>query len=236
MKAALQLLTNFISFTILYFKGITKKNNRGFVNFSLSNAKYLINTSLKKQYIFIHINKTGGSSIEKALGDAQQIHFSAYALKNYLGTQVFNSKFKFAFVRNPYDRIVSQYHYRLQNNQTNIKDKAISFKDWVRKCYVEQDEEYYNYPAMFQSQVDWLTDRDGKLIVDFIGKFENFEEDFKHVCYKLNIPYKPLPHARKSSRTKNYLNFYDEETLKIVSDKFTKDFAYFGYQKIEKLQ
>ena len=227
----LTILKNYASLFFDALRWVGVKKGGGFLNSGALNTRYLLHLFYKKDYIFVHINKTGGSSIEKALGDTEQVHLSAYTLKNHLGTQEYNSKFKFAFVRNPYDRIVSQYHYRLQNNQTDLKSGAISFKEWVIKTYVQQDESYYNYPAMFQSQVDWLSDPEGVLLVDFVGRFENLQKDFSTVCEKLKIANIELPHNRKSKREKNYMEYYDDETLKIISEKFHKDFEYFGYKK-----
>jgi len=224
------MISNYISLTIIYIKSIFKKKDRGFVNATISNAKYLLNTFFKKNHIFIHINKTGGSSIAKALGDTEQVHLTAYTIKNFMGTKAFNNNYKFTFVRNPYDRVVSQYFYRLQHNQTNLKSNQISFKDWIRACYVDKKEEYYNFPAMFQNQLDWITDREGNLLVDFIGKFETINDDFETVCNNLNIKERTLKHERSSSRNKDFLSYYDDESLKTISEIFKKDFEYFGYK------
>ncbi len=85
---------------------------------------------------------------------------------------------------------------------------------------------------MFQNQLDWISDPEGNLLVDFVGRFENLEEDFQTICKKLNLQNTKLPHSRKSKRSKGYMDYYDKETLAIISEKFDKDFQYFNYKKI----
>jgi hypothetical protein len=65
------------------------------------------------RYVFIHINKTAGSSIEAALG-LQLSHFSAREVIASIGEETWKNVFKFTVVRNPWDKVVSHYHYRVQ--------------------------------------------------------------------------------------------------------------------------
>lgn len=180
-----------------------------------------------QDYIFVHINKTGGTSIEKALNLPLQ-HKTALDKKKYIGPEKWDKKFSFAFVRNPWDKVVSHYTYRLNTNQTKIKEEAVDFHNWVKLAYLEKNKKYYDKPKMFMPQMDWISDESGKVLVNFVGRFENFESDFNEICSNLNIT-ASLPHLKKSSRT-HYKDYYNPETIEIVRELFKKDIDYFNYR------
>mgnify|MGYP001327920279 CR=1 FL=1 len=137
--------------------------------------------------------------------------------------------FKFAFVRNPWDKAVSDWIY-LQE-QADIKPTE------PLKNYLLQEG--------FFATINHLNNRDGRadhfatqssfivenenIAVDFVGKFENLQEDFKTVCDKLGIANPELPHKNKTNR-KHYTEYYDDETRQIVAEKYAKDIEYFGYK------
>ena len=78
---------------------------------------------------------------------------------------------------------MSDYEYRRSSNQHNLKDNPISFEEWINKTYVECDLFYHNRRYNFIPQLDWLSDPNGKILVDFIGKFENLESDFDFIFF-----------------------------------------------------
>lgn len=178
-------------------------------------------------YVLIHINKTGGSSVEVALGLKWE-HKTAIEKIEEIGRKPWDKKFTFAWVRNPWDKVVSHYCYRVKTNQTHLGVNPIEFTDWVKLSYGEQDPKYYDKPKMFMPQSDWITDTSGEMLVDFVGRFENFERDFQKVCDRLNRKAE-LPHKKKSERGE-YQSYYDRESREIIEDWFAKDIDRFGYK------
>jgi len=195
----------------------------------LKNNTSPINKGNGCNYIFIHINKTGGTSIDKSLGISVKKHLTAKQIIDIVGEKKWKESFKFTFVRNPWDKVVSHYKYRVKTNQTNLKEKNISFAEWVKKTYGKnKDSLYYDNPQMFYQQTDWLKDNNGKIDIDFIGKFENMNNDFKYIQKKIKI-FNNLPHLNKTVPT-NYKDFYTEkELIDIINDAFKEDIKLFNY-------
>ena len=179
----------------------------------------MINHKLK--FIFIHIPKTGGNSIKKILGIQGHEH------KNFsLCSKGYADYFSFAFTRNPWDRFVSSFFYLEQggmfkNDQKNYEKyiNGLSFTEFILK--------YQNDTigiAHFREQHLYL---DGNL--SFIGKVENYQEDFNTVCDKIGIARQQLPQKNKSKH-KHYTEYYNNETREIIAEKYAKDIEYFGYK------
>lgn len=186
-----------------------------------------IHTRWLANVIFVHINKTGGSSIEAALGLPFQ-HRTARELLAELGPRRWSERFSFAFVRNPWDKVASHYHFRVKTNQTALRTNGISFNDWVREAYGEHNPRYYDQPKMFMPQVEWLTDDAGRILVDFVGRFERLEEDFLEVCRRIGRERVTLPHRKAASRLP-YRELYEPDTVEIVGRRFEDDIRRFGY-------
>lgn len=218
--------------------------------------------------VFVHIPKAAGQSIEQffmnrlgldwkedrevlclqnnddpALGTEKLAHLSAteYVACGHMTEQDFSDYFKFSFVRNPWSRILSEYRYR---NYFRHR----SFKDFVFNKMPKpgRDDKYRHV----MPQYDMLYDRQGNLLVDFVGRFETLQPDFDRVCMKLAIRESELPHRNRSDkksrdvkrRLKNILfmngenrhhdltDFYDHETREAVADYYRIDIETFGYQ------
>jgi hypothetical protein len=185
-------------------------------------------------FSFIHINKNGGSSVERVLGIKDQSHLPYYALEDYYGVNGANKLKLVTIVRNPYDRVVSQYFYRWQNDQNSIRTNGISFKEFCRMAYLEKSSEIINYPLMFATQYEWLQDHNSEIQhLDYIGKFEDFQKSISNMMEVLQLKNIniDIPQKRTSKREKDWRNYYDQDTKEIVFNYFKKDFEAFGYDK-----
>ena len=140
-----------------------------------------------------------------------------------IGRQLFNSYFKFGFVRNPWDRVVSLYE-RTEPLQMKDKMSFDQFVDWIQysssTCIHSSPHRY---------QLDWFVDASGNMLTDFIGKFERLETDWAFVAQKLGIA-EPLPHKRANPRSRHYTEYYNNRRREIIAKKFKVDIDNFGYE------
>lgn len=153
-----------------------------------------------------------------------------------------SSYFKFMIVRNPWSRAVSHWEYmrRMRKRPTvygnackRIVNLVKDFKGFltvsVDNPYGGVSNDHYDDDHLLRPCYDYGFSDCGKKIIDFIGKFENLQQDFDTICDKIGLPRKKLPHTNKS-RYKHYTKYYDEETKRIVAEKWVKDVEYFGYE------
>jgi len=152
--------------------------------------------------IFIHINKTGGSSIEKVFGYDGIKHEHSSQLKARVGEK-WDQYFKCSIIRNPWDRLVSEYFYRIKKGSV----EGMGFCDWVQMMHSKHS--HTTYAAGPQSK--WLRD------MDFVGRFETLQESFDYICSVVEYPQTKLPHTNATSH-RHYSKYYDEETRKLVEE------------------
>ena len=151
--------------------------------------------------------------------------------KKWLTPLQFETYFKFTFVRNPWDRTASFYRFLGY-------DRRCSFSRFVR----------FHLPRLLERkdwflcpQVDYLYDRDDKLLVDFVGRFEQLADDFRLVCQQLNIPGATLPHVNDSRhgmqditrwlrrRPRPYREMFDSRSRTVVARLYGADIDAFKY-------
>ncbi|NVM35927.1 MAG: sulfotransferase family 2 domain-containing protein [Candidatus Lokiarchaeota archaeon] len=195
----------------------------------------------------IHIPKTGGTSVRTLCAKHKidrmpltSFHDAAIQCREKYKDE-FENRFKYTIVRNPWDRMVSVFHYYKHNwkkeGHKHISDKLPKdFKTYVLNyCKKGVDgpiSEAFDYPEI--NQINWITDEDGKLLVDYIIRFENLEQDTKEMFKKIgfaNYENISIPLIRKSNnRLEDYREHYDEETKEIIKDFCDADINYFKYE------
>ena len=191
----------------------------------------LIRKGKKSDFVFIHIDKTGGTSLSHVLGLLPfKSHFTVRQVQNLIGLD-WHNVFTFSIVRNPYDRVVSQFEFRKKRDDFHIKTNNISFDDWVKSTYKLNDPKYIydveNGNRLNFTQKQWLTNDQGVVDVDYILKFENITNDYKVLQDIIGLK-KSLPHMNKTER-KPYKYYYSDESKSIVENYFKEDFEEFNY-------
>lgn len=208
-------------------------------------------------FLFVHIAKTGGTSVRAALrgyrgapryaiplflcsmfsqmtrprhklGIKFPRHAKAIAAKEMLPAEVYDGMFKFVFVRNPWDLQVSSYHH-IRREKPEVLEGVKSFEEFLRLKFAP--ERPYNYMLDISAERQWeyLVDLNGDVIVDFIGRYENLREDFATACERIGIPCPELPHERKAKDRGAYREYYTDQTAAWVADHYRKDIELLGY-------
>ncbi|HVA17270.1 MAG TPA: sulfotransferase family 2 domain-containing protein [Candidatus Dormibacteraeota bacterium] len=195
-----------------------------------------------KRVIFIHIQKTAGNAISAALGqdpDCPTKHFSASELRELYGSKIWDAYFKFAFVRNPWDRLVSWWSMinaarpllssgRLNKFHSFVLERATTFEEFLLNC----DQEIADNDGrkwIYRNQIDYITDASDQLIVDFVGKFETLEADFAAIAKKMMGVSIQLPRTNQTIHER-YVSYFTEPLANIVAERYRRDIDAFGYR------
>lgn len=200
--------------------------------------------SLKNNFLFVHIPKTAGNSVQNILRTYSEdrvvcLHpfqdgFERFGviserfktqkhsiLKDYqtaLDKELFDKLFKFTIVRNPWDRMISCYF-----------SPHLGVVAWDRdqfKRLIFEVEPITSFLSLEPSEDDTLAPFRN---IDYFIRYENLNEDFRKVCDLVGIPWETLPTRNKSQR-KSYEQYYDDELIELVQNKFSKEIEYFNYE------
>jgi hypothetical protein len=151
-------------------------------------------------------------------------HLLGVQIRDHVGPEVFNEYFKFSFVRNPWDKAVSQFSFmsaRPDLMQYLGMHEGCSFKKYLdlilKKKHVQWEEQYR-----------FVYDENLELLVDFLGRFENIQNDVMDILKRLGVECSSIPHSNKSDR-KKFTDYWDDEAIEMVADIYKKDIDIFGY-------
>jgi chondroitin 4-sulfotransferase 11 len=202
-----------------------------------------------KKTLYIRIPKTASSSILHGRRRLPRFFYTRIrgnrGVPGWKGRNWWNvpaiqrgKHFTFSFVRNPFARAVSSWKFGTRGGNWGC-----DFKNFAKKIQGLN----LGFPEnksgpMSQQGIDWglihhtqfqypyILDDAGNSRVDFIGKYENLQEDFNTVCDKIGLRRRRhLPHKNKTKH-KHYTEYYDDETRALIAEKFAKDIEYFGYK------
>ncbi len=205
--------------------------------------------SRDKQFLFIHIPKTAGTSIRSTLMDyadhPEQLwenrllallgihvnlvgpwhrrrfrpHCTARDVYRSLPRDVYDRLFKFAFVRNPWDLLVSLYNF-IPGRPAHRYARRVA-----RMTFAEFVEEWTRRPEIHQTRR--LCSRDGRLLLDYVGYFEHLDHDFGVICDRIGVR-APLP-RKNQSRHGDYRDLYTPALKNLVAERLAEDIEFLGY-------
>lgn len=182
--------------------------------------------------IFIHVPKTAGSSVAEALFGTASRHVD-YADYLRANPRKFRAYFKFAFVRDPWDRLVSTWSF-LKRGGMNERDRHWAderlspFRDFDHFVRDGLSSAAILSWVHFRPQSEFVSSPDGQLMLDFVGRYERLEADFALVATRLGIE----AQIRKSNQSAHapFATCYTAETADIVGRVYRRDAALFGYK------
>jgi hypothetical protein len=213
--------------------------------------------SVRYRFLFVHIAKTGGTSVRAALrrlrwrdpwylpqfvcsrlshlsghriGTKFPRHAKVIAAREMLPRAFFDGLFKFAFVRNPWDLQVSSYHH-IRRERPQLTRGFDDFEAFMRWKLDPERPYQYHIDTSIERQVDYLVDLRGEIIVDEVGRYESLTEDFARICARIGAPHIALPHKRRApDRRSDYRRYYSDALAEAVGKHFHKDVEAFGYR------
>jgi len=192
---------------------------------------------------FIRIPKTGSDSLINTLG--RECEVGHHHTLTSIDSEEREGYFFAAFVRNPWDRLVSKWlqikkaaaEKRKNNPNIAIIRQYESFNDFAqdinnipisKECIVIED----HITWVFLPCCHWLYNEQGRIAVDFIGRFENLYIDYVQLCKQIDmVPVDELPHTNKAKDRQHYSSYYtSNKAIQAVADFAKDDIMHFGYK------
>jgi hypothetical protein len=192
--------------------------------------------------IFIHIPKCAGMAISKSLLGKPVGHLSALDYRMIFGKRDFASYYKFTFVRSPFSRLVSAYEFmrnggygKSDNDIVAVVKKYSTFNDFVLRHLTPYTAKKIRH---FRPQHFFVCDSSDNIMVDFIGRFENIEQDYENIRSKIGTGESLQKiNVTKSNRLSLHKYYEDTHVLNKVAEIYRKDFEIFRYSRnIEQTQ
>jgi len=202
--------------------------------------------SFQHKFVFAAVPKTGTHAVRQALRahlgpeDIEQVglfvqkrfpipelaaiqhgHISLQQLRPHLPADQYESFFKFAFVRNPFDRFVSYCSF-----MTRFRGEFLASPQRVMTHFLQNPPRQH---VLFWPQHGFITDADGKLLTDYVGRVEGMQQSYDEIAQRIGIPSVELEKVNTSTR-ENYRNYYTPPLVDGVARLYARDLELFGYE------
>lgn len=202
--------------------------------------------SFEHKFVFAAVPKTGTHAVRQALRahlgpeDIEQVglfvskkfpmpelaaikhgHISLQQLRPYLTPEQFDSFFKFAFVRNPFDRFISYCSF-----MTRFKGEFLANPQAVMAHFLRSPPRQH---VLFWPQSSFVTDPAGDLLTNYVGRVEEMQRSYDRVAERVGIPTSQLEKVNASVR-QDYRGYYTPPLVDGVARLYASDLKLFGYQ------
>ena len=202
--------------------------------------------SATHKFVFAAIPKTGTHSVRRALRvhmgpqDMEQVglfvqralpipdlarighgHITLAQLRPHMRPEDFSAFFKFAFVRNPFDRFVSYASFITREVGHFDRDPHKVMRYFLSNPPMNH--------ILFRPQHEFVTDEKGELLTDYVGRVEQMQQSYDQICARIGIPSAPLEQVNPSRRG-SYRDYFDQDLIDGVAKLYARDLELFGYE------
>ena len=193
-----------------------------------SDRRYNLTISEERKFVWFRVAKVGTRSTLRLFENAGVEFTAREAFKCCYPPAFYRDYFKFAFVRNSWDRFVSGWKDKV------LRKKKIFGLDPGQLARMRQFEHFVDYCAALDlDRCNVHFRRQSSLIdlnhVDYVGRFEHFERDLQEVARILNLGDRDIPRLNASKNKKPYQEYYDDRTREMIGEMYRKDIQIFGY-------
>jgi hypothetical protein len=204
--------------------------------------------SHRHRFIFFAIPKTGTHSVRQALrthlgpDDLEQVglfenkrfpfpefadirhgHLTAQQIRPVLGDAMYRDYFKFAFVRNPFDRFVSYCAFISRQSGAF----AAAPREFMAHVLLKLRPEHH---ILYRPQAEFVTAADGTLDIDFVGRNETMQASYDAICARLGLPTTALDRVNSTAPRRSYTEFYTPRLVDLVARQYADDLRLFDYR------
>ena len=203
---------------------------------------YQITVSKKEKYVWFRVPKTASVSVVNTLHNNTTIHFGFPF--NLIGMDhgqykpyepEYDDCFKFTFVRNPWDKLLSTWKDKIELQWTGWSyTEPKEYHKWrINEFEKYKNKDFKYFVKTFNPSDERHVEEQLNLFdidnIDYVGRFETIQQDFNTVCDAIGIPHRVLPVINTTDH-KHYTEYYDDETRSIVASKYARDIEHFKYE------